>query len=53
MSWSVQSDSARELVTELFRRQAADAGLSRAEALRQAAMAVMDGPGYVRSGRSL
>ena len=52
-NWSVQSDSARELVTELFRRQAAEPGLTRAEALRQAAMAVMDGPGYVRAGQSL
>ncbi|HEU4377666.1 MAG TPA: CHAT domain-containing protein, partial [Hyphomicrobiaceae bacterium] len=52
-NWSVQSDSARELVTELFRRQAGNARLGRAEALRQAAMAVMDGPGYVRAGQSL
>jgi CHAT domain-containing protein len=45
-NWSVDSASARELVTDLFRRQAGDAGLSRAEALRQAIMALMDGPGY-------
>jgi CHAT domain-containing protein len=39
--------SARDLVTDVFRRQAADAGLSRAEALRQAMTALMDGPGNV------
>ena len=45
-NWSVHSASARELVTDLFRRQAANPGISRAEALRQAAMAVQDGPGF-------
>jgi len=52
-NWSVQSDSARALVTELFRRQAADATISRAEALRQATIAVMDGPGYMQADKSL
>ena len=42
----MHSASARELVTDLFRRQAADPGLSRAEALRQASMALLDGPGF-------
>ena len=46
-NWSVQSASARELVTDIFRRQAADARLSRAEALRQSMLALMDGPGLV------
>jgi CHAT domain-containing protein len=45
-NWSVHSASASELVTDLFRRQAADAGLSRAEALRQAMIALMDSPGF-------
>ena len=45
-NWSVHSQSARELVTDLFRRQAADAKLSRGEALRQASMALMDGKGF-------
>ena len=49
-TWSVHSASARDLVTDLFRRQAADPTLSRAEALRQAAMGLMDGPGYVGAG---
>jgi CHAT domain-containing protein len=46
-NWSVHSQSARELVTNLFKRQADDPRLTRAEALRQAMMALMDGPGYL------
>ena len=45
-NWSVHSQSARELMTDLFRRQAQDPKLTRGEALRQATMALMDGPGY-------
>src|SRR5215467_9404591 len=45
-NWSVHSQSARELVTDIFRRQAADPKLSRAEALRQAMMALLDGKGF-------
>jgi CHAT domain-containing protein len=45
-NWSVHSQSARELVTDIFRRQAADSKLSRAEALRQAMMALLDGKGF-------
>ena len=45
-NWSVHSQSARELVTDLFRRQAQDPKLTRGEALRQAMMALTDGPGY-------
>jgi CHAT domain-containing protein len=52
-NWAVHSESARELVTDIFRRQAADAKLSRAEALRQAMLTVMDGPGFVESGKTL
>jgi CHAT domain-containing protein len=54
-NWSVHSVSARELVTDVFRRQAADPGLSRAEALRRATMALMDGGGYIdpRTGKLL
>src|SRR4029079_7834686 len=44
-NWSVESASAKELVTDLFRRQAADPKISRAEALRQTMMALLDGPG--------
>jgi CHAT domain-containing protein len=46
-NWSVQSTSARALITNLFQRQAADPNLSRGEALRQAMMALLDGPGLV------
>ena len=46
-NWSVHSQSARELVTDLFKRQANDSKLTRGEALRQAMMALADGPGYV------
>lgn len=45
-NWSVHSQSARDLVTDLFRRQAADPKLARAEALREAMIGVMDGPGF-------
>jgi CHAT domain-containing protein len=45
-NWSVHSQSARELVTDLFKRQAVDKQLARGEALRQAMMAMVDGPGY-------
>jgi CHAT domain-containing protein len=48
-NWSVHSASARELISDLFRRQSADRTLSRAEALRQAMMALLDGPGSVDS----
>jgi CHAT domain-containing protein len=46
-NWSVHSQSARELVTDLFKRQADDPKLTRGEALRRAMMALADGPGYV------
>jgi CHAT domain-containing protein len=45
-NWSVHSQSARELVTDLFRRQADDSAVTRSEALRRAMMALVDGPGY-------
>jgi CHAT domain-containing protein len=45
-NWSVHSQSARELVTDLFRRQAADAKISRSEALRQAMMDLLDSHGF-------
>ncbi|MDH6259563.1 CHAT domain-containing tetratricopeptide repeat protein [Bradyrhizobium sp. BR13661] len=48
-NWSVHSQSARQLVTDLFKRQADDPKLSRSEALRQAMMALVDGPGYLNS----
>jgi CHAT domain-containing protein len=53
-NWSVHSASARELTADLFRRAGADPNLPRAEALRQAMMALLDGPGSVdRSGNTV
>jgi CHAT domain-containing protein len=45
-NWSVHSASARDLVTDLFHRQAEDHKITRAEALRRAMMTVLDGPGF-------
>jgi len=44
-NWPVETVSARALTTDLFRRQAADPALGRAEALRQAELALIDGTG--------
>jgi CHAT domain-containing protein len=50
----VQSASARELVSDLFRRQAEDARLTRAAALQGAMNTLMDGRGAVdRSGNTV
>jgi CHAT domain-containing protein len=46
-NWSVHSESARALITDLFKRQADDPKLTRGEALQQAMMALVDGPGYI------
>jgi CHAT domain-containing protein len=48
-NWSVHSQSARELVSDLFKRQVGDSKLPRSEALRQAMMSLVDGPGYVNA----
>lgn len=48
-NWSVHSQSARELMADLFKRQADDPKVTRGEALRQAMMALVDGPGYLNS----
>jgi CHAT domain-containing protein len=53
-NWSVHSASARQLVADLFGRQAADPKLTRAEALRQSMMALADGAGFTdASGKML
>ncbi|CCQ72576.1 CHAT domain-containing protein [Magnetospira sp. QH-2] len=44
-NWPVETTSARLLTTDLFHRQARNPTLDRAEALRQARMALIDGPG--------
>jgi len=43
--WPVETVSARLLVTALFERYAKTPGLSRAQALNEAMLAVLDGPG--------
>ena len=40
--WPVETVSARELVTHLFERYARDGALSRAQALRQAMLQLLD-----------
>jgi len=49
-NWPVETTSARTLTTDLFRRQARNATLGRAEALRQAALRLINKGGY-RDGR--
>ena len=46
-NWPVETTSARALTTGLFRKQVADAKLSRAEALRQTILDLIDGPGFI------
>ena len=49
-NWPVETTSARTLTTDLFRRQVDNAGISRAEALRQAELALIDGAGAIGPG---
>ncbi len=44
--WPVETTSARELTTVLFRYQQAEQTLSRVRALQKAALALIDGPGF-------
>ena len=46
-NWPVETTSARLLTTDIFKRQADDPSLSRAEALRQSMLALIDGSGFV------
>jgi len=46
-NWPVETTSARKLTTDVFRRQAEKPDLTRAEALRQAELALMDGDGLI------
>ncbi|MEP4887439.1 MAG: CHAT domain-containing tetratricopeptide repeat protein, partial [Alphaproteobacteria bacterium] len=46
-NWPVETTSARLLTTDIFTRQTQQPGLTRAEALRQAQIALIDGPGFV------
>lgn len=53
--WPVESEAARRLMIELFRRQAAAPQLAKAEALRRSMAAVVDAPGRLdeRSGKAV
>ena len=45
-NWPVHSDAAKSLTTDMFRRQAADPALTRAEALRRAMLGLIDQGGF-------
>jgi CHAT domain-containing protein len=45
--WPVETISARVLVSGIFERYGSNASLTRAEALRQSILALLDSPGYV------
>jgi len=46
-NWPVETTSAKGLTTDLFQRQAKDSTLTRAAALRQTMISMIDGDGYV------
>ena len=46
-NWPVETTSAKALTTDLFRRQGEDPGLTRAEALRQAMVSLIDDQAFV------
>jgi CHAT domain-containing protein len=46
-NWPVETLSARLLTTGLFERETATPGISRAEALRQSELVLINGPGFV------
>ena len=52
-NWPVETTSARELTTDLFRRQVAEPTLGRSQAMRQAMTAMIDGGGYVDQGKTI
>ncbi len=52
-NWPVETNSARTLTTDLFRRQAENPTLSRARAMQQSMLALLDGDGQVEGGRTV
>ncbi|MBM3547828.1 MAG: CHAT domain-containing protein [Alphaproteobacteria bacterium] len=53
-NWPVETSSAQKLTTDLFARQSSDPSLQRGEALRQAMLRLIDGPGAVdASGKTM
>ncbi len=54
-NWPVETNSTKLLTTTLFKLQGRDAALTRGDALRQARLRLLDGPGFVdqESGREV
>jgi len=54
-NWPVETEASRALMIDLFSRQSADARLGKAEALRQAMAAMIDGAGKIdaKTGKPL
>ena len=53
-NWPVETVSAKKLTTDIFRRQADQPDLSRAQALRRSMVQLIDGPGFTdQSGKTL
>ena len=52
-NWPVETTSAKALTTDLFKRQAGDPALTRAQALRRAMAGLIDGPGFVEVGKTV
>jgi len=48
-NWPVETSSAKKLTTELFRSQAADSDMGRAEALRRSMVTMIDDGGFLNS----
>ena len=53
-NWPVETISAKKLTTDIFRRQADQPGLSRAQAVRRSMVQLLNGPGYTdQNGKTL
>ena len=53
-NWPVETVSAKKLTTDIFRRQADQPDLSRAQALRRSMVQLINGPGFTdQSGKTL
>ena len=53
-NWPVETVSAKKLITDIFRRQADQPGLSRAQALSRSMVQLINGPGFTdQSGKTL
>lgn len=52
-NWPVETTSAKELTTDLFLRQSGDSQVTRAQAMRQSMLQLIDGDGYVDGGKTV